>query len=189
LLAVRTLRRVGVFCGSSLGTDPAIHTLAHELGTTLVKDGIGLVYGGAKVGVMGMVADAVLAGGGDVVGVLPNGLFSREVPHDNLTQLHLVDSMHERKRLMYELSDGFVVLPGGLGTLDELFEAATWNYLRLHEPLKPITLLDHDGFWSPLFEFLDNTVEIGFVKETTRRMLQRAASPGEAIEQLRAYAF
>jgi uncharacterized protein (TIGR00730 family) len=189
LLAVRTLQRVGVFCGSSVGTNPAFHTLAHDLGTTLAKEGIGLVYGGAKVGVMGMVADAVLAGGGDVIGVLPNGLFSREVPHDNLTQLHLVDSMHDRKRLMYELSDGFVVLPGGLGTLDELFEAATWNYLRLHEPLKPITLLDHDGFWSSLFAFLDTTVDAGFVKETTRRMLQRAESSREALDQLRAYSF
>jgi uncharacterized protein (TIGR00730 family) len=189
LPGVRNLRRVGVFCGSSIGTDEAIHVLAHELGTTLAKERIGLVYGGAKVGVMGMVADAVLAGDGEVVGVLPNGLFSREVPHDNLTQLHLVDSMHDRKRLMYELSDGFVVLPGGLGTLDELFEAATWNYLRLHEPLKPITLLDHDGFWTSLFTFLDTTVDAGFVKESTRRMLQRAESPSEALDQLRAYSF
>jgi uncharacterized protein (TIGR00730 family) len=186
---VRALRRVGVFCGSSFGTDARVHSLAHELGTTLAKDGIGLVYGGAKVGVMGMVADAALAGGGDVIGVLPNGLFSREVPHENLTQLHLVDSMHDRKRLMYELSDGFVVLPGGLGTLDELFEAATWNYLRLHEPLKPITLLDHDSFWSSLLAFLDATVDAGFVKPAARRMLQRAAAPREAIDQLRAYAF
>jgi uncharacterized protein (TIGR00730 family) len=189
LPAVRTLRRVGVFCGSSVGSDPAIHALAHELGTTLAKEGIGLVYGGAKVGVMGMLADAVLAGDGEVIGVLPNGLFSREVPHDNLTQLHLVDSMHDRKRLMYELSDGFVVLPGGLGTLDELFEAATWNYLRLHETLKPITLLDHEEFWSSLLTFLDTTVAAGFVKENTRRMLQRATSPTEALDQLRAYSF
>ena len=186
---MRALRRVGVFCGSSLGTDPAIHTLAHELGTTLVKEGIGLVYGGAKVGVMGMLADAVLDGGGDAIGVLPHGLFSREVPHDNLTQLHLVDNMHDRKRLMYELADGFVVLPGGLGTLDELFEAATWNHLRLHEPLKPITLLDHASFWSTLFAFLDATVDTGFVKQATRDMLQRSASPNEALDQLRRFEF
>jgi uncharacterized protein (TIGR00730 family) len=189
LLAVRELRRVGVFCGSSAGSQQPIHSLARELGATLAQQGIGLVYGGGKVGVMGMVADAVLADGGEAIGVLPNGLFSREVPHDNLTQLHLVDSMHDRKRLMYDLSDGFVVLPGGLGTLDELFEAATWNQLRLHEPLKPITLLDQDEFWLSLFAFLDRTVDVGFVKTTARRMFQRSVSPCDALDQLRAYAF
>ena len=166
-----------------------MHELAHELGTTLAKEGIGLVYGGGRVGVMGMVADAVLGGGGEAIGVLPNGLFSKEVPHENLTQLHLVDSMHDRKRLMYDLSDGFIVLPGGLGTLDELFEAATWNQLRLHEPLKPITMLDHDSFWSSLLAFLDTTVEIGFVKEANRRMLQTSWSPSEALDQLREFEF
>jgi uncharacterized protein (TIGR00730 family) len=189
LLAMRELRRVGVFCGSSPGKQPAFHALARDLGTMLVERGIGLVYGGAQVGVMGIVADAVLDGGGEAIGVLPNGLFSREVPHVNLTQLHLVDSMHDRKRLMYELSDGFVVLPGGLGTLDELFEAATWNHLRLHEPLKPITLLDVDGFWAPLLDFVEQAVTVGFVKATTRQMLQRSESPADALEQLRTYVF
>jgi len=189
LLAVRELRRVGVFCGSSTGNQLAIHSLARDLGTLLAKRGIGLVYGGGKVGVMGMVAGSVLDGGGEAIGVLPNGLFSREVPHENLTQLHLVDNMHDRKRLMYELSDGFVVLPGGLGTLDELFEAATWNQLRLHEPLKPITLLDQNGFWSALLAFLDTTVDVGFVKPSAREMLQRSDSPAEALDQLRAYDF
>jgi uncharacterized protein (TIGR00730 family) len=189
LLAVRELRRVGVFCGSSTGSQLEIHSLARDLGTLLAKRGIGLVYGGGKVGVMGMVADSVLDGGGEVIGVLPNGLFSREVPHENLTQLHLVDNMHDRKRLMYELSDGFVVLPGGLGTLDELFEAATWNQLRLHEPLKPITLLDQNGFWSALLAFLDTTVDFGFVKTSAREMLQRSDSPAEALDQLRSYNF
>jgi uncharacterized protein (TIGR00730 family) len=189
LLAVRELRRVGVFCGSSTGNQQAIHSLARNLGTLLAERGIGLVYGGGKVGVMGMVADSVLEGGGEAIGVLPNGLFSREVPHENLTQLHLVDNMHDRKRLMYELSDGFVVLPGGLGTLDELFEAATWNQLRLHEPLKPITLLDQNGFWSALLAFLDTTVAVGFVKGSARKMLQRSDSPEEALDQLRTYNF
>jgi uncharacterized protein (TIGR00730 family) len=189
LLAVRELRRVGVFCGSSVGNQQSIHTLARELGATLTQQGIGLVYGGGKVGVMGMLADAVLETGGEAIGVLPNGLFSREVPHDNLTQLHLVDTMHDRKRLMYELADGFVILPGGLGTLDELFEAATWNQLKLHEPLKPITMLDQDGFWSPLFTFLDTTVDVGFVKPTARLMFQRATSPCEALDQLRSFEF
>jgi uncharacterized protein (TIGR00730 family) len=189
LLAVRELRRVGVFCGSSAGSKQAIHTLACELGATLAQQGIGLVYGGGKVGVMGMIADAVLETGGEAIGVLPNGLFSREVPHDNLTQLHLVDSMHDRKRLMYDLSDGFVILPGGLGTLDELFEAATWNQLKLHEPLKPITLLDQDGFWSGLFAFIDTTVDVGFVKPAARLMFQRSVSPREALDQLRSFEF
>ena len=166
-----------------------MHALAHDLGTTLVKQGISLVYGGGRVGVMGIVADAVLEAGGEAIGVLPIGLFSREVPHDNLTQLHLVNSMHDRKRLMYDLSDGFVVLPGGLGTLDELFEAATWNQLRLHAPLKPITMLDQDGFWSTLSAFLDTTADMGFVKANARRMFQRSVSPCEALDQLRTYAF
>lgn len=186
---MRELRRVGVFCGSSAGGRQSIHALARELGATLTQQGIGLVYGGGKVGVMGMVADAVLEGGGEAIGVLPHGLFSREVPHDNLTQLHLVDNMHDRKRLMYDLSDGFVVLPGGLGTLDELFEAATWNQLRLHAPLKPITLLDHGDFWSSLLSFLDTTVGAGFVKPTARLMLQRSDSPCAALDQLRTYTF
>lgn len=189
LLAVRELRRVGVFCGSSAGNQQSIHTLTRELGATLAQQGIGLVFGGGKVGLMGMLADAVLETGGEAIGVLPNGLFSREVPHDNLTQLHLVDSMHDRKRLMYDLSDGFVILPGGLGTLDELFEAATWNQLKLHEPLKPITMLDQDNFWSALFSFLDTTVDVGFVKPTARLMFQRSVTPCEALDQLRSFEF
>ncbi|MEO5837453.1 MAG: TIGR00730 family Rossman fold protein [Acidimicrobiales bacterium] len=189
LLAVRELRRVGVFCGSSAGSQPAIHALARDLGATLAQQGIGLVFGGGKVGVMGMIADSVLENGGEAIGVLPNGLFSREVPHENLTQLHLVDTMHDRKRLMYELSDGFVILPGGLGTLDELFEAATWNQLKLHAPLKPITLLDHDGFWSSLLAFIDTSVDIGFVKPAARLMFQRSESSCEALDQLRSYEF
>lgn len=138
---------------------------------------------------MGILADTVLAGGGEVIGVIPDGQFSREVPHPNLTQLHLVNTMHERKQLMYELADGFVVLPGGLGTLDELFEAATWNQLRLHAPLKPITLLSYDGFWQSLFDFLDTTVDSGYVKATARGMLQHATTPRQALEQLRTYVF
>jgi uncharacterized protein (TIGR00730 family) len=155
----------------------------------MAAEQIGLVYGGGQVGVMGILADAVLDAGGEVVGVLPDGLFSREVPHTNLTQLHLVANMHDRKRLMYDLADGFIVLPGGLGTLDELFEAATWNQLRLHEPLKPITLLDSDGFWSSLSTFLDETVDAGFVKATGRGMFQRSTNPRQAFEQLRTYRF
>jgi len=186
---MRALRRVGVFCGSSAGRSDTETKLAHRLGTTLAEQGIALVYGGAQIGLMGTVADAVLAGGGDVIGVLPNALFSREVPHTGLTELHLVSGMHERKRLMYDLVDGFVVLPGGLGTLDELFEAATWNQLRLHEPLKPLTLLDATGFWAPLVDFLSSTVDYGFVKATARGMFQQSSTPHQALEQLRTYVF
>lgn len=185
---MRQLRRVCVFCGSSDGT-PGVQRLAEHLGGLLAARGIGLVYGGAQIGVMGRVADAVLEGGGDVVGVIPGGLFSREVPHPGLTELHVVDGMHERKTLMYSLADGFVALPGGFGTLDELFEAATWNQLRLHEPRKPITLLDEDGFWAPLFALVDTMVASGFVKPKNRRMLQHATTATLALDQLAAFAF
>ena len=186
---LRPLRRVCVFCGSSDGTRPGVHRLAEHLGGLLAARGIGLVYGGAQIGVMGRVADAVLAGGGEVIGVIPGGLFSREVPHEGLTELRVVDGMHERKATMYALSDGFIALPGGFGTLDELFEAATWNQLKLHEPRKPITLLDDDGFWAPLFGLLDSMVEAGFVKPAGRRLLQHATSATLALDQLAAFDF
>lgn len=186
---MRTLRRVCVFCGSSDGDRPGIHRLADRLGHLLAARGIGLVYGGAQIGVMGRVADAVLAGGGEAIGVIPGGLFSREVPHSGLTELRVVDGMHERKATMYALSDGFIALPGGYGTLDELFEAATWNQLRLHEPRKPITLLDDDGFWTPLFALLDSMVDIGFVKPSGRRLLQHATTVSLALDQLTAFEF
>ena len=186
---MRTLRRVCVFCGSSDGDRPGIHRLADRLGRLLAARGIGLVYGGAQIGVMGRVADAVLAGGGEAIGVIPGGLFSREVPHSGLTELRVVDGMHERKATMYALSDGFIALPGGYGTLDELFEAATWNQLRLHEPRKPITLLDDDGFWAPLFTLLDSMVDVGFVKPSGRRLLQHATTVSLALDQLTAFEF
>jgi len=186
---MRTIRRVCVFCGSSEANRPAVHRLAEHLGGLLAARGIGLVYGGAKIGVMGRVADAVLEGGGEVIGVIPGGLFSREVPHEALTELRVVDGMHERKATMYALADGFIALPGGYGTLDELFEAATWNQLRLHEPRKPITLLDEDGFWAPLFALLDSMVDIGFVNASGRRLLQHATTPSLALDQLAAYEF
>jgi uncharacterized protein (TIGR00730 family) len=186
---VSALRRVGVFCGSGDGSRPGVQALAAALGAELAANGIGLVYGGARIGIMGRVADAVLAGGGEVVGVIPGGLFSREVPHDGLTELRVVDGMHIRKATMYDLSDGFVALPGGYGTLDELFEATTWNQLRLHEPRKPITLLDDDGFWDPLVALLDSMTESGFVKPSGRRIVQRACSPAEALDRLRTFTF
>jgi hypothetical protein len=180
---------VCVFCGSGDGNRPGIHALAEQLGSALASESIGLVYGGAAIGVMGRVADAVLAAGGEAIGVIPGGLFSREVPHGALTELRVVDGMHERKATMYELSDGFVALPGGYGTLDELFEATTWNQLKLHEPRKPITLLDDDGFWDPLVRLLDEMVDAGFVKPAGRRIVQRAGSPHDALAALRSFSF
>jgi uncharacterized protein (TIGR00730 family) len=163
--------------------------MAADLGRALAEAGIGLVYGGGRTGVMGMTADAVLASGGEVTGVLPRGLFSKEIPHPGLTELREVSGMHERKALMYDLADGFVVLPGGMGTLDELFEAATWNQLKLHSPRKPITLLDVEGFWGHLLAFADTMVDVGFVKPDARAMLQRSATPAEALQQLRSFSF
>jgi uncharacterized protein (TIGR00730 family) len=186
---VRDLRRVCVFCGSSEGTRPGVVALAIELGAHLAAEGIGLVYGGACIGLMGTLADATLAAGGHVTGVIPGGLFSREVPHEGLSDLRVVDGMHERKATMYALSDGFIALPGGYGTLDELFEETTWNQLRLHEPRKPITLLDDDGFWDPLVTLLDSMTEAGFVTGPGRRLVQRSATPAEALDALRSFDF
>ena len=137
------LQRVCVYCGSSRGADPAYADAADALGSELVRRGIGLVYGGGSVGLMGVIADAVLAGGGDVIGVIPRFLHRREIMHAGVTDLRVVESMHERKALMAELSDGFVVLPGGIGTFEEMFEAMTWTQLGIHT--KPVGLLDVDG--------------------------------------------
>ena len=144
---MRTLRRVCVFCGSNVGRDPAYRRLTESLGRTLARRGVGLVFGGGRVGLMGALADAALAAGGEVIGVLPKALMEREIGHRGLTELRIVGSMHERKALMADLADGFVALPGGIGTLEELFEVWTWAQLGLHA--KPCGLLDTDGFFAP----------------------------------------
>ena len=150
----------------------------------MARRGVGLVYGGGSVGLMGELADAALGHGGRVIGVIPVGLFAREVGHTGLTELHEVASMHERKQLMYDLSDAFVALPGGLGTLEELAEAATWSQLGLHS--KPVVLLDVDGFWGPLVTLLDRMVDIGLLKPASRGLIQRARSAEEAFSVLAA---
>lgn len=162
------MKRLCVFCGSSFGRSPLYREAASQLGTLLAECGIGLVYGGANVGLMGVVADAALAGGGEVIGVLPRGLFDREVAHPGLTDLRLVGSMHERKALMAELADGFLALPGGIGTLDELFEIWTWAQLGIHA--KPIGLLNLGGYFDPLLTFLDRQVAEGFLKASHRAL-------------------
>ena len=179
------LRRVCVFCGSKHGARPEYTEAARAMGAALAAAGIDLVYGGGQVGLMGVVADAVLDAGGDVIGVIPHHMSDREIAHYGLTDLRIVGSMHERKALMYELSDGFVALPGGLGTLEELFEITTWSQLGLHA--KPTGLLDVEGFYAPLVRFLDQLVTEGFVAESHRRLLRVAARPAEVLEQLAAF--
>jgi len=180
-----TLRRLCVFCGSKHGSRPEYTEAARALGTTLAGAGIDLVYGGGRVGLMGEVADAVLDAGGAVTGVIPHHMSDREIAHYGLTDLRIVGSMHERKALMYELSDGFVALPGGLGTLEELFEITTWSQLGLHA--KPTGLLDVAGFYGPLVGFLDQLVTEGFVADRHRQLLRVAGTPAGLLERLAAF--
>jgi uncharacterized protein (TIGR00730 family) len=179
------MNRLCVFCGSSPGHDPAYSASAARLGQVLAKRGIGLVYGGGRVGLMGVLADGALAAGGEVIGVIPQALLDREIGHRGLTQLRVVDSMHARKALMGELADGFIALPGGIGTLEELFEVWTWAQLGLHR--KPCGLLDVDGFFAPLVDFLDCQVEAGFIHPTYRAMLAVASTPEELLARFAAY--
>jgi uncharacterized protein (TIGR00730 family) len=171
-----------VFCGSSSPPDLRYRDCARALGALLAGRGIDLVYGGGRVGLMGEIADAALGAGGRVLGVIPVGLFEREVVHTQLTTLHEVASMHERKQLMYDLSDGFIALPGGLGTLEELAEVTTWSQLGLHA--KPVALLDVGGFWDPLVTQLDRMVGVGLLKPSGRALIQRAGTPEDAVAVL-----
>lgn len=174
--------RVTVYLGSSLGSRPEFADAAAQTGRLLAEAGLGLIYGGASVGLMGVLADAALAAGGEVIGVIPDGLFAAEVAHQGLTRLEVVRTMHERKARMAELADGFAALPGGLGTLDELMEILTWQQLRLHG--KPVALLDVDGFWDGLLGFVDGLVTAGFVPRASRSCLVRAATPAELVRLL-----
>jgi uncharacterized protein (TIGR00730 family) len=176
------MRRVCVFCGSSHGVRPAYSDAARSLGQALVARGLGLVYGGGKVGLMGVVADAVLAAGGDVVGVIPHALMAREIGHAGLTTMHVVDSMHERKALMADAADAFIALPGGVGTFEELFEAITWTQLGLHA--KPCGLLNVDGFFDDLLRFLDHAWVEGFIKPETRAIVKASADARELLDLL-----
>ena len=182
---VLELRRVCVFCGSQFGNRPAYREAAQAMGAALADQGIGLVYGGGSVGLMGVVADAVVAGGGEVIGVIPRHMDRAEVAHRGLTDLRVVGSMHERKALMYELSDGFVALPGGLGTLEELFEITTWCQLGL--AVKPTGILDVEGFYDQLIAFLDHITAEGFVKPVHRELLVAARDPAAILDSLRAF--
>ncbi len=176
------LRAICVFCGSSIPTAASYRAATRRLGQVLANRDITVVYGGGRVGLMGELADAALDAGGRVVGVIPVGVFHREIGHLRLTELHQVESMHERKQLMYDLADGFIALPGGLGTLEELAEAATWSQLGLHA--KPQVLLDVDGFWEPLVAQLDRMVEVGLVTPSNRGLIQHANSAEDAVAAL-----
>jgi uncharacterized protein (TIGR00730 family) len=165
----RSFKCICVFCGSSHGSNPAYADAARNAGSELARRGIGLVYGGGNVGLMGVVADAVLAGGGHVTGVIPEALMAKEVGHRGLPDLRVVKTMHERKALMAELSDGFVALPGGIGTFEEFFEIVTWAQLGLHS--KPCALLNVNGFYDPLLHLLDHAVSEQFVKPNQRDLV------------------
>lgn len=176
------MARICVFCGSTPGIRPAYAEAARALGRALVDGGHTLVYGGGNVGLMGVIADAVLAAGGEAVGVIPHTLMEREIGHTSVTRLHVVDSMHERKALMADLSDAFVALPGGVGTFEELFEAITWTQLGLHR--KPCGLLNVDGFYDGLLRFLDHAWAEGFIKPETRAIVSAGTDPAELLRRL-----
>jgi len=163
------IRSICVFCGSSSGVKGAYEDAARAFAEHAARRGIRLVYGGASVGLMGAIADAARRAGGEIIGVIPRALVDREIAHSGLTKLHVVDTMHERKAMMAELSDAFVALPGGLGTLEELFEVWTWGMLGLHA--KPYAILNVDGYYSPLIDFLDHARDEGFIRSAQRAML------------------
>ena len=174
--------RVCVFCGSNDGDRPAFREAAELVARTLATRGIGIVYGGGRVGLMGTVADAALAAGGQVIGIIPEMLAAREVAHRELSELHVVGSMHERKALMAALSDAFVALPGGFGTLEEMFEVVTWRQLGYHD--KPSALLNVEGYYDPLLAFCDAAVARGFVKPRDRGNLISGSDPHALLDAL-----
>lgn len=179
------MKKVSVFCGSSTGTEPEFRKSAEELGKYLADKKIEIIYGGAKVGLMGAVADGALRNGGRVTGVLPRFLNQKEIAHEGLTSLIMVETMHERKLRMNELSEGVIALPGGYGTLEELFEMITWGQLGLHR--KPVGILNINGFYDPLSVLLENMVIKGFLKESNRRMLMTANNPADLIKTMERY--
>ena len=179
------MRSVCVYCGSNPGSRPAYAERAAQLGTRLAQDGLALVYGGGNVGLMGIVADAALEAGGEVVGVIPEQLVGWEVAHTGLTRLEVVANMHERKARMFDLSDAFVALPGGFGTMDEMFEMLTWRQLGLGD--KPCAFLDVEGFFSPLLSMMDRMVEERFLHEDQRRDLWHGEDIDAMLSWMHAY--
>jgi len=179
---VHGLQRVCVYCGSSSGNRPRFGDVAEQVGRLLARRGIGVVYGGASIGLMGRVADGALSEGGEVHGVIPGELFADEVAHDGLTELYVVGSMHERKALMSGLADAFVALPGGFGTIEEVIEAVTWTQLGIHH--KSVGLLDVDGYFDHLIAFLDRAVEDGLLRPQSRALLCHDDDPERLLDRL-----
>ena len=179
------MKSVCVYCGSNEGRLPVYAEAARSLGSALVERGLGLVYGGASVGIMGVLADTVLSLGGRVTGVMPESIVRKEVAHRGLTELHVTSSMHERKMLMADLSDAFVALPGGIGTLEEIFEVWTWTQLGFHA--KPCGFLNVAGYYDGLIAFLDHTVAERFVKEANRAMLIVSDAPSDLLDRFEGY--
>jgi uncharacterized protein (TIGR00730 family) len=180
------MKRVCVFAGSSAGSRDEYQDAARALGRTLAERGIGLVYGGARVGLMGIIADATLTAGGEAIGVIPAALVAREIAHEGLTELRIVSSMHERKALMADLSDAFIAVPGGWGTLEEFFEVLTWAQLGLHR--KPCGLLNVLGYFDGLLSFLEHAVGERFLRREYASMIAVAASPAALLDRLGSYA-
>lgn len=176
------MKRICVFCGSKVGDRPIYTESARCLAEILVERGLGLVFGGGHIGLMGVLADTMLAHGGEVVGVIPRALRDKELAHTGVQQMHIVESMHERKALMADLSDGFIALPGGFGTADEFFEILTWKQLKIHH--KPTGILNTSGYFDFMLRWLDHMVAEGFVRETYRQMIIEAAEPRELVARM-----
>jgi uncharacterized protein (TIGR00730 family) len=177
--------RIAIYCGSSRGLDPVFQTAAADLARHLVSQGIGIVYGGGNVGLMGIIADAAMSAGGEVIGVIPESLLAKELGHGGVTELRVVRSMHERKQMMVDLSDAFIALPGGFGTLDELFETLTWLQLGFHG--KPVGLLNVAGFFDHLLTFLDHMTATGFLKTEHRASLLMETDPAALLNAMRTF--
>ncbi|MDW8328197.1 MAG: TIGR00730 family Rossman fold protein [Anaerolineales bacterium] len=179
------MKRICVFCGSSIGARPVYAEAARQLGALLARRGLGLVYGGGSVGLMGVLADAALANGGEVIGVIPEFLFKREIEHRGATEIRVVGTMHERKALMADLSDGFIALPGGYGTLDEFCEIISWAQLGLHR--KPVGLLNVAGYYDSFLAFLDHTTAEGFVQPNYRALVLDDGDATRLLDRLHTY--
>ena len=176
------VKRLAVYCGSAAGAQPVFAAATRATATAMVSRGVDLVYGGGRMGLMGLIADSVLELGGRVYGVIPKALVNLEVAHEGVTELHTVETMHERKAKMTDLADAFLALPGGIGTLDELFEAWSWNALGYHK--KPFCLLNVEGYWDGMIEFIDHATISGFLSAERRRQLLVARTPEEALDLL-----
>lgn len=182
---MHTFRRLCVFCGSRTGTNHAHVEAAEKLGKLFLKENIGLVFGGGQIGLMGVISNTILKGGGEAIGVIPSGLAKKEVAHEQVSELHVVNSMHERKATMAGLTDGFIAMPGGLGTLEEIAEVLTWSQLGIHQ--KPCGLLNVDGFYDAFLDFLDHATGNGFLHTEQRQLIISEEAPEALLKRMKAY--